>query len=462
MKTQEHITSDYKKYQPWFSAAVILVLTLILFGIFKFYEEENEYHVIKFRSTGKADVLNLSRIYYMTYTERDSSGTGAILANKGDLILFNSFMKYYEGPQKDSFSFRDEDDSLLYFDNHINTINISAEYDLIPLFERLTASEISGMETIMFTGNIPDEYIPYLRKIAEIKPQINLSFNTDDSESSFRSYIAKADFFSPRNVAVDLRQDEFPLLEKWQSIECLYMTIEDSIVTDPLPAMPSLNQFIIVEDDNQVLNPMFLKNNPQLKKLTLFNDQNPLSILQPLDKVEELAILNNNRLDISKLSRFSDKINALLISGKCDHIDALSNFKKLRWLGLPENTSQLQFDKIVNAIPHLEILDLTGSGLITSYRSLLPLSRLMGLVITDSVTDKETLMQLNQLAYLSVSGKGNDSELIANLQKALPGCIVVPNSGACLGSGWLILIIPLVLLFAAIISYCAKKKITER
>ena len=39
---------------------------------------------------------------------------------------------------------------------------------------------------------------------------------------------------------------------------------------------------------------------------------------------------------------------------------------------------------------------------------------------------------------------------IQALEKALPGCIIVPNSGACLGSGWLLLIVPATFLFSVI------------
>ena len=86
---------------------------------------------------------------------------------------------------------------------------------------------------------------------------------------------------------------------------------------------------------------------------------------------------------------------------------------------------------------------MAGSDLVTDYKSLLPLSNLRGLVIIDSLTDLETLINLKQLRYLSVEKRPRDSNIITTLSKALPGCVVVPNSGACLGSGWLMLVLPL-------------------
>jgi hypothetical protein len=60
---------------------------------------------------------------------------------------------------------------------------------------------------------------------------------------------------------------------------------------------------------------------------------------------------------------------------------------------------------------------------------------------------------MKDLRYLSVPGNSRqDSAYILALEKALPGCIIVPNSGACLGSGWLLLMVPVLFLFGFFLS----------
>jgi len=66
------------------------------------------------------------------------------------------------------------------------------------------------------------------------------------------------------------------------------------------------------------------------------------------------------------------------------------------------------------------------------------------LTVIGKVGQDSTLHSLNHLHYLSLSDDFlKDSVNVAKVKRALPNTIIVPNSGACLGSGWLLLIIPL-------------------
>jgi len=443
----------------WFSLGLVLILSLIIYAIFNIYKEQDQYHVVKF--SGDGDVMNVSKFYYTAYSENNGKSAGAVLAEKGDLLFFNSFIKFYNNPEKDSINFFDGKDSVLYVDRQINTIVVSSEYNQLPILKKAKAENYSGLEALVFTNDIPDNYLPYLKMIASVNPQINLLFNTDDSVSAITSYLGKADFFSPRQVTISLTESQFPLLSKWGKTECLYLSLDDSLVANQLPAMPALSQLILVENKKTMIAPSFLENNKQITRVTLIGDHGNLSILKPLYKLEELSVMGDDSLDILNLLAFSGHLSSLVLMGTWRNVDLLTNFKKLRWLGLPENTSQYQFSNIVHTLPGVEILEMAGSDLVTDYKSLLPLSNLRGLVIIDSLTDLETLINLKQLRYLSVEKRPRDSNIITTLSKALPGCVVVPNSGACLGSGWLMLVLPLALLFAIILSFTAKRKFYE-
>jgi hypothetical protein len=69
------------------------------------------------------------------------------------------------------------------------------------------------------------------------------------------------------------------------------------------------------------------------------------------------------------------------------------------------------------------------------------------LTITDTITDIASIKTLRNLKYLSLPYDFlDDSVNRAELQKSLPGTRIVPNEGFCMGSGWLLLLIPLVLI----------------
>jgi len=67
----------------------------------------------------------------------------------------------------------------------------------------------------------------------------------------------------------------------------------------------------------------------------------------------------------------------------------------------------------------------------------------------DTVTDVATVRGLKNLKFLSLpENLLNDSLKTAVWKAALPGTTIVANEGFCLGSGWLLLLIPLVIVFA--------------
>lgn len=460
MKTQQQPAQSKSLNQSWLVAVIILVLALAIYAITRLYSAEDQYTILPF--SGKGQLTNFSKTYNLAHFEKDSMLPGAIIAQKGDLLFFNSFITFYAGQAADTLRFRDEGDSLLYINDKLNAINLSANFNQLPLFSKIDPATMANLELLVIDGPIPESYLPFLQQVAAENPGINLLFTGDDSTHTLQQYIANADFFSPRKVAASIQQEEAALLTRWNNLEALYLTYTDSLVTTALPAIPGLQQFFITISEDQVITPALLQNNPQVRKLTVFNNGSNYPLPSSLDQLESLTLENLDSFDISNLLPRKDQLQSLILSGYCDHIDSLVQFKQLRWLGLPFNTTQEQFNTIVTGLPKMEILEISHyDSSLNSYSALLPLSNLYGLLIYDTVMDRQTLQQLQQLRYLSVTyepGDAEDSILIHDLQKALPGCVVVPNTGACLGSGWLLCIVPLTLLFAAITVYRKRKQ----
>jgi hypothetical protein len=111
-----------------------------------------------------------------------------------------------------------------------------------------------------------------------------------------------------------------------------------------------------------------------------------------------------------------------------------------------EETTQDIFNSFIDSHPDVEVIEIFNNVTISNLQPLIKLSNLYGLTVTDTVTDLAAIKSLKSLKYLSLPDKlMNDSITKADLLKSLPGTKIVANQGVCLGSGWLLLIIPLII-----------------
>lgn len=449
MDTLHHTYKNQKLFK-WLPVVIIVLLIGIIIGVRYFFKDEKRFVVVKFYGNGAA--INVSKNYNLTEFYYSKKNKGALLAEEGDILAINNNFIYYTNSNTDSLRLNNSGDSLGFINGKVNSLIISGKENLLPWFGNMTAATVAELQNISFTSKIPGSYIPYLKEISRLKPNTNLSFEENDSLDILAEYIKQADFFKPRFINAAITQNSFSSLSHWKNIECLYLDVLDSMVTIPLPAMPQLKQCIIYGDELKYITASFFNNNTQLEKITLITDLDNYALLQPLNKLQEISVSNvNDSADISVLKNKLSKLSVLIISGNYSDTDSLVVLKKLRWLGLPENTSQQQFNRIAAKLHNLQVLQINGSDSVTSLSALQQMPNLSALVITDTVTDKQSLYGLKNLRYLSLPQNNKaDSAYMLALEKALPGCIIVPNSGACLGSGWLLLLVPLVLVLSFI------------
>jgi hypothetical protein len=111
-----------------------------------------------------------------------------------------------------------------------------------------------------------------------------------------------------------------------------------------------------------------------------------------------------------------------------------------------EEVTQDGFNSFIECHPGLEVVEIFDNDTIKNLQPLLNLRKLIGLTVTDTLTDFATIKSLKNLKYLSLPKKiMNDTIRKTELQKSLPDTRIVSNQGVCLGSGWLLLLIPLIL-----------------
>ncbi|MFV5685554.1 hypothetical protein ACM55I_08900 [Flavobacterium sp. GB2R13] len=462
MNTFKDRVSNEPKPFNWLSILLVAVLLVVLFWAISEFKGEHRFAVVKFH--GKGDATNLSKNYGLVQFPSNKKNYGAVLAEKGDVLGFNDLTISFNDVMNDSFEINDSGDSLVFVNGKVNTIIVAEKANLIPWFQKMKARTIDNLETIYFKSKTPASYIPYLKKIAHLKPNTALSFEENDSPIIIENYIKVADFFTPHFIRASLKQNQLSLLAHWETTECLHLNLLDSIITATMPTMPTLKQCIINGGAIKSMNAAFFQNNLQLEKVSLLACVADYSVLKPLKNLEQLIITNFGcKGDLATLKNKFSKLSVLIVSGIFTNIDVFSTYKDIRWLGLPENITQKQFDTVSAQLSSLQVLEINGNDTVKNLSALQKLPNLRGLVITDTLTDKQSLLLLKQLRYLSIPEKNKaDSTYVQTLKKSLPGCIIVPNTGACMGSGWLLLLVPTVFLFSLVFPRKLLKKSFKR
>jgi hypothetical protein len=255
--------------------------------------------------------------------------------------------------------------------------------------------------------------------------------------------------FSPSYLILEnVKQNDVVFFKDLNNLELLYITLNDSIYSEALPAMPNLKQLIISEiNDSRIISVQFLKNNPQIERLVLIaKDGTDFSFIKPIQNLKHISICGFEHLSgLSVLGNYKHLESICLIGEYMKEFSVFNSLKELRWLTLPINTPQAEFNALIENHPNLEVLEIVKNDTIKDLRPLLNLPKLIGLTIADTLTDFNTLLSMKQLKFISVPSKfARDSVKIATLKKSLPNCTVTTNEGFCLGSGWLLLIIPFI------------------
>jgi hypothetical protein len=132
-----------------------------------------------------------------------------------------------------------------------------------------------------------------------------------------------------------------------------------------------------------------------------------------------------------------------------EKIDLLKEMNSLYWLSFPANISHHEFTGLTEHLTQLEVVELIDCWEINDLDPLLKLPKLQTLVLQ---LEKEQLTMIDSLVQLKLLILTNEifddnPEWVKELSSSLPNTTIVPGSGLCLGSGWLILLIPFILLF---------------
>lgn len=177
--------------------------------------------------------------------------------------------------------------------------------------------------------------------------------------------------------------------------------------------------------------------------------------------LEELALLDGSDLaDLTGLERFPH-LTTLLVGRTtpgCD-LAPMDAIPGLRRAALPARLRQEQFESFLAAHRDLEILEIVAPRSDADLSPLARLPRLRGLVLGSPVDRLDPVRDLRTLRYVGISSATWETspESVAELRAALPEAVVVSVHPFCLGSGWVLLLVP-----ALGIAWTVRRSVPER
>ncbi|WP_223551722.1 hypothetical protein [Aestuariivivens sp. NBU2969] len=412
--------------------------------------KEEDIRLITFKGSNVVRFLDFSA----SFSALDSLGYGSLLMRKGELLAIDEFVIAVNKHLADTISVH-QLDSLLFINGNLTGISIAKNSPPLSFFNQLSEEEISHLKTIQFEKPIWDSMRPYLKKMALLNPNVDIVYFSEmDSLAHLnRDLLWVSQNFNPRALLIENKTDSisFSILAKFLSLETLMISVPTK-GDGYIPHLPHLKEIILVNNgDSTFISPDFFRENHHLESVKIIDyegvdiDWNSLNMLKKLKNL----YIESDSINLNAVYEYHPHLKFLNLRLNKQGFFSSGIFKKnkLKWFSLyatddpfiGQNTEVFQ-----DSFPELEYLEFENNDSLLDYRNFKNLKNLKYLIVSGKVGLDSTLHNLDHLRYLSLSDDFlKDSVNVMKVKQALPNTIITPNSGACLGSGWLLLIIPL-------------------
>jgi hypothetical protein len=196
----------------------------------------------------------------------------------------------------------------------------------------------------------------------------------------------------------------------------------------PLSGFKKLHGLTIAESD--LISLSTIEFPPSLLALHLIN-------CDTLSDISRLA-------DLTRLTRLS-----LSLCYQLKDVDQIQDLNSLQWLAFPPLISHAEFRKLTEELSQLKLVELIDCSEIVNLSPLQVLPELRTLILQMEKDQLYKLDSLKQLKTLILTDDviNDNPDWIKDLRTSLPDTEIVPGSGLCLGSGWLLLLLPFILIF---------------
>ena len=457
-----------KTKTPLASAAVALAaLSLLSTGCSKSAQPAHAWQPPRpVRIDGPGVWGNLFQSWPTCLTSADKIGPAGLLARDGDWLFSETHSK--KDDDNIFYIYRASDGpvvkptlekGLLRVAGKVVGISIGKDSGGRAWLERATPAELAAVRVLSLRSAVDAAILPTFQKLAAVNPDVTVFTESAANLRLALQVFRPRAYFLPKEKEGDWKE----VVATQRQVETLILERSALASLDVLPLLPNLRRLVISDweaDQNGALPPGLVT----LKILHLWGtDVKDLSAFGPLPAgLEELSIVMSTQLsDISGLAGLAG-LKALTLTGckKVTDLSSLAGLQQLQSVGLPSGISQEQFAAFVAAHRNLKVLEIVGCNQVTDLTPLRELHGLEGLILTGSEKEAssviaspqnvEVLRSLKSLRYLGISpGSGKEvSPEFAALRRALPDALVVPVAPLCLGSGWILVLLPVVALAA--------------
>lgn len=422
-----------------------------------------KYKIINIHGVIWACNVSSSYVYSGSSSESEVDPEVKLPASDGDLIyMLNSddqefFYRY---------SRRDGKDLQITFDtSQINSVSLNGQLKFLELsenqtswdqFMQLTAPQMKQISSIYISDSLEAERLSFLMQHANsLKGKGLLLGSGNDSElgeilSVFRPewFIAEASLKLPDPKNCGALAD----------IELLWIQEMSHSGSELIPYCSNLESLIITDWQPMEQELLSLSKSRNLHTVTLgecdFKDFSNIEFPSSLLRLQVIACNGLvNIKDIQKLNRLKG-----ISFTSCQNIKGLTqvgDLPLLKWFGFPENVSQTEFVSILTSLPKLELVELFNYTGIKPLNPLKDLPELDILIVDLPLEDLADLGVLDNLELLILPSTffEDNPEWISSIRTSLLNTQVVPGSGLCLGSGWILLLLPLIVLSRFLFRY---------
>jgi hypothetical protein len=379
---------------------------------------------------------------YMAWMSTAEDGSRqALLLRDGDYMFTEAGPIRYLASDGPTFKMTNDDWSVSFNEK---TIALALEKaDGQKWLNSASNQQLASLRLVVIPDDIDAGSLAALKRLAGVNPNIDLYV---ESEAALRQVLPD---FEPRAVFIG---DDMPLqlLASQPQLETLMAGASKPGSLDFLPTLPKLRRLVLGDWDVAQAGPL-PEGLPALESLVIIGgDMADLSALRSAPAgLQELTLHDLDELkDLSGLNKMTG-LRALFIwdgdEGISVELPDLASLRQLRWVGLPPTISQKQFADFVSAHPKLAILELPKTESAINLAPLRTLKGLQGLVLGGTYENLEIIQEFTSLHFVGISKDiwDESSAQIAAIRKALPDAVVVRVGSLCLGSGWILLLVPI-------------------
>jgi hypothetical protein len=316
--------------------------------------------------------------------------------------------------------------------------------------DKATPEELASLRSIHVRDEVEASRLPVLKKLAARNPNVGIALGHKSD------LLAVLPLFQPRWLVLGeggLEKDAVTELARQKRVETLYINMQGVDALSFLSGQSALRKLCLENWDPAKTGPL-PDGCERLETLAVHDAGKAEEV-----KVKDLAVIGSATglrslalvgciiaKDGSALAKFT-QLRMLWLDASQMPVAAavLRQLKELRWLGLPENTTQEQFAAIARECPNLVWLDILKCSGIKDLAPLKPLKDLEGLVLLSENVDLAPVCDLKSLRLLVLPEKVlKEPAEIEALKKSLPETQIIEGSPLCLGSGWILALLPAV------------------